>query len=87
MVCFIFTVLFGRSLHHIETAVFVVYILGFFVVMIPILHLAPQHASAEIVFATFVNGGAWPTSGLSFFVGLSGWAFATLGELSAVLVL
>ena len=48
--------------------------------MVPMLYLG-SHASAEVVFATFLNGGGWSSQSLSFFVGLSGFAFALLGEL------
>lgn len=45
---------------------------------VPLVYLAP-HGNAHDVFATFLNLGGWDTQALSFFVGLSGNAFAFLG--------
>ena len=42
--------------------------------------LAPAKASTHDVFTDFLNGGAWPTDGLSFFVGLVGSVFAMFGK-------
>ena len=72
------TTVLGPALPKIESAMFVIYIIGFFAVLIPLVWLAP-HGNAKDVFGTFVNGGNWPTQGLSFCVGLSGNAFAFLG--------
>ena len=58
----------GRVLPGIESLTLIVYILGFFAVLIPLVYLAP-HKPAEEVFTTFLNLGEWPTMGLSFFVG------------------
>ena len=76
------TTVLGPALPKIESVLFILYILGFFAVLIPLVWLAP-HGSAKDVFTTFINGGNWPTQGLSFFVGLSGNAFAFLGTFSA----
>jgi len=46
--------------------------------------MAPQKASAQQVFTEFSNGGAWPTQGLSFFIGLIGSVFAMFGCDAAV---
>ena len=46
--------------------------------------LSPNKASAHDVFTQFSNGGAWPTQGVSFFVGLVGNVFAMFGCDSAV---
>lgn len=48
-----------------------------------LLQMAPQKASAHDVFTVFSNGGAWPSQGLSFFVGLIGTVYAMFGELSS----
>lgn len=45
------------------------------------MQLAPAKASAHDVFTVFSNGGAWPTQGLSFFVGLIGNVFAMFGTM------
>ena len=42
--------------------------------------MAPEKASAQQVFTEFSNGGAWPTDGLSFFIGLIGSVFAMFGK-------
>jgi hypothetical protein len=68
----------SKTLPKVEVIVLVLYILGFFGILIPLVYLGP-HGSAKDVFTTFINGGEWPTQGLSFFVGLSGNVFALLG--------
>jgi len=42
--------------------------------------MAPQKASTHDVFTVFQNGGAWPTQGISFFIGLIGNVFAMFGK-------
>lgn len=42
--------------------------------------LAPEKVSAHDVFAVFENGGGWPTTTVSVFVGLLGSVFATYGN-------
>lgn len=41
--------------------------------------MAPTKVSAHDVFTVFNNGGGWPTTGVSVFVGLLGSVFATYG--------
>lgn len=79
LVCIFVNTLAGTKLPRIEIVLLVVYILSFFGIVVPLVYLAP-HGNAHDVFAVFVNGGAWSTQGLSFFVGLSGSAFAFLGK-------
>lgn len=43
--------------------------------------MAPAKASTHEVFTDFLNGGEWPTQGLSFFVGIIGSVFAMFGRL------
>ncbi|KAL8947412.1 MAG: hypothetical protein Q9222_006301 [Ikaeria aurantiellina] len=74
----------SRALPKIEVAILIVHVVGFFAVLIPVVHLAPEKASAHEVFTQFSNGGAWPTQGLSFFVGIIGSVFAMFGCDSAV---
>lgn len=69
----------ARWLPKIEGLVLCVHILGFFAILIPLVYLAP-HGSSKDVFTTFINGGAWDTNGLSFFVGLTTSVFSFLGE-------
>lgn len=64
-----------------EVLVFLIHTLGFFAILIPLVHLAP-HGNTSDVFELFRNGGGWPTMGLSFFIGLIGNVFAFLGSLS-----
>ncbi|KAI4187238.1 MAG: hypothetical protein L6R41_002956, partial [Letrouitia leprolyta] len=45
--------------------------------------MAP-HGTASDVFTVFVNGGGWKTTGLSFFVGITGNVFAFLGADAAI---
>ena len=76
-----FTTILGPALPKIESLLLVFYIVGFFAILVPLVYLGP-HGSPQDVFTTFINGGNWPTQGLSFFVGLSGNAFVFLGILS-----
>lgn len=71
-------------LPKIEAFILVVHVIGFFAVLIPVVYLAPNKASAHDVFTQFSNGGGWPTQGLSFFIGLVGNVFAMFGCDSAV---
>ena len=82
IICGIVTIGFARALPAIETILLTVYALGFFAIIVPMVYLAPQKASAQTVFLYFINGGGWPVQGLSFLVGLQGWAFSALGRLS-----
>lgn len=66
---FINTVL-ARFLPKIESFILLVHIFGFFAVVILVTYFGP-HAPATDVFASFQNGGQWPTQGLSFFIGLT----------------
>ncbi|KAL9072687.1 MAG: hypothetical protein Q9161_003396 [Pseudevernia consocians] len=78
LVCIVINTLAGTKLPRIEVVLLVVYILSFFGIIVPLVYLAP-HGNAHDVFATFLNLGGWGTQTLSFFVGLSGNAFAFLG--------
>ena len=44
--------------------------------------MAPEKVSARDVFTVFQNGGNWPSTTISVFVGLLGSVFATYGELN-----
>lgn len=41
--------------------------------------MAPEKVSAHDVFTVFENGGGWPTTTVSVFVGLISSVFATYG--------
>ncbi|KAL9023162.1 MAG: hypothetical protein Q9196_007359 [Gyalolechia fulgens] len=58
-------------LPKIESVILILHVLGFFAILIPLVYMAP-HGTASDVFTVFVNGGGWKTTGLSFFVGISG---------------
>ncbi|MCJ1474037.1 hypothetical protein MMC13_002695 [Lambiella insularis] len=58
----------GRILPQIEALMLILFVMGFFGVLIPLAYLAP-HKSAEEVFTVFQNFGGWSSMGLSFFVG------------------
>ena len=73
-----------RILPTIETLILVLHVVGFFAVLIPVVHLAPNKASAHDVFTQFSNDGGWSSQGLSFFVGLIGNVYAMIGCDSAV---
>ena len=76
----IFTTTFaGTVLPKIENMLFVIYVIGFFGALVPLVYLGP-HGSAHDVFTTFLNEGGWSSQTLSFFVGISGNAFAFLGN-------
>ncbi|KAL8792554.1 MAG: hypothetical protein Q9195_004853 [Heterodermia aff. obscurata] len=66
-----------------EAMILILHILGFFGVLFPLVILGP-HAPASEVFQKFINGGDWPTYGLSFFVGLLGNVFAFFGADGAI---
>ena len=58
-----------RFLPKIEGLILILHVMAFFAILIPLLYMAP-HNSAQTVFTTFLNEGAWPTTGTSFMVGL-----------------
>ena len=66
-------------LPKIEIFILVVHIVGFLAIIIPVVQLAPNKASVHDVFTQFSNGGAWPSQGLSFFIGMIGNVFAMFG--------
>ena len=72
------TTVVGTILPKVESILLVVYVLGFFGVLVPLVYLGP-HGNAKDVFSTFLNNGGWSSQGLSVMVGLSGNAFAFLG--------
>ena len=66
-----------------EAMILILHVLGFFGILFPLVILGP-HAPASEVFQKFINGGDWPTYGLSFFVGLLGNVFAFFGADGAI---
>ena len=70
----------SRLLPHIESLMLLFHLLGFFGIMIPLVHLSP-HQPAKEVFTHFLNLGDWNTQGLSFLVGLTTVANSFPGEI------
>ncbi|KAF7853661.1 hypothetical protein EAF04_010652 [Stromatinia cepivora] len=74
----------ASQLPTVESLVLIIHILGFFAIVIPLVHLAP-HGTASDVFNTFLNDGNWSSNGLAFFVGLMTSIFALIGVDSKML--
>jgi choline transport protein len=70
----------GFILPTLEVMIFIVHIIGFFAVLVPMASLSPI-GSVNDIFTTFFNGGGWPSQGLSFCIGIQGLAAAFLGEI------
>lgn len=66
-------------LPKIESTILLLHVYGFFFTLIPLVFFGP-HGNAKSVFFTFINGGNWPTQGLSFFIGLTTSMIAFVGE-------
>ena len=78
-----FNTVISRMLPKVESLIFILHVFGFLGILIPLSIYGPQ-VDADVVFNTWINGGMWPTQGVSFFVGLIGPAFSLLGADSAV---
>ncbi|KAF4509526.1 hypothetical protein G6O67_003695 [Ophiocordyceps sinensis] len=78
VVAVVINTLVNSVLPKIEGMVLVMHIAGFFVIFITLVTLG-AHGDASHVFLEFRNTGAWPTQGLSWFVGLLGCVFAFAG--------
>ncbi len=74
-----FNTFLARRLPIVEGVLLVVHVLGFFAIIIPLWIMAPQKNSAKAAFTQFTNNGGWPTTGLSFMVGLNPLIFSLLG--------
>lgn len=81
--CVVVAVFLNSLLPRIEIAILVLHITTFFGILVT-LAVMGEHGTAESVFATFANGGNWPTQGLSVFIGMIGNAFAFIGKLNPV---
>lgn len=64
---FVCTVL-GRILPNIESLAFVIFVMGFFVLLVVLSYLAPKTDSPQ-VFHNFFNGGEWNNNAEAVFVG------------------
>ena len=74
----IFNTFLAKKLPMVEGMILIIYIIGFFAIIIPLWVLAPL-ANAHDVFTTFTNAGGWSSTGTAFMVGLSGTLTALSG--------
>lgn len=58
-----------RYLPHIETTALVLHVVYFFILLVPLVYLAPQ-SSMSFVFQTFENSGGWSSDGVSWCISL-----------------
>lgn len=72
-----------RILPHLESLILLMHIGLWFLLLIPMVCLAPQH-SAEWVFTDFENLGGWGSNGVSWCVGLLTSAFPFTGKLHSL---
>ena len=71
-----------RLMPYLEGCILFMHILGFFAILIPLVHLAPV-SSAKFVFATFIDESGY-ADGLSWFVGLTASSVLFIGYDGAV---
>ncbi|KAL9122705.1 MAG: hypothetical protein Q9187_000743 [Circinaria calcarea] len=71
-----------RFLPYIETLALILHVLYFFMLLIPLVHLAPQ-SSSIFVFKSFENSGGWSNNGVSWCIGLITSTYALSGIDSA----
>jgi choline transport protein len=81
--CITFNSFLAKKLPFVESIVLIIYVLGFFGVLIPLWTLAPR-SSASSVFTGITNFGGWPTNSLAFMVGLLTPVYTLLDADSAV---
>lgn len=76
----VFNTVISSLLPKAEGLILVIHVLGFFAILVPLVYLGP-HGDAETVFTSFLNGGGWPTQGLSFMLGMIACVFNFLGTI------
>ena len=69
----------GTFLPRFEGLILILHILGYFGILIPLIVLS-NHQPTSAVFHNFVNGGNWPTQGVSFMIGLNSAIFVFSGK-------
>lgn len=69
----------AKLLPKIEGAILIIHVVGFFAILIPLVHLAP-HGSPASVFTEFANIGGYSSNGLAFFIGLISTNLPFIGE-------
>ena len=67
--CIVFNTSLAKKLPLIEGLVLLLHVIGLFAIIIPLWVLAPRN-TARVALLQFNNGGNWPTTGLSFMIGL-----------------
>ena len=67
----IFNTFLAKKLPMVEGVILIVYVVGFFAIIIPLWVLAPR-ADAYTVFTQFTNEGGWSSTGTAVMIGLSG---------------
>jgi amino acid transporter len=55
----------------VEGIILIIYVVGFFAIIIPLWVLAPR-GNAHTVFTQFTNAGGWSSTGTAVMIGLSG---------------
>ncbi|KAK6438287.1 hypothetical protein LTR95_005511 [Oleoguttula sp. CCFEE 5521] len=71
VLCVFFNVFLAKKLPFVEGVLLIVYVVGFFVVIIPLWVLAPRSPASE-VFTTFNNDGGWSSKGVAVMICLGG---------------
>ncbi|KAL8712671.1 MAG: hypothetical protein Q9220_003203 [cf. Caloplaca sp. 1 TL-2023] len=69
----------GTFLPRFEGLLLILHILGYCGIVIPLIVLS-NHQPSSAVFQNFVNGGNWPSTGVSFMLGLNAAIFVFAGE-------
>lgn len=69
--CVFFNIFLAKRLPFVECILLVIYIVGFFIIIIPLWVLAPIE-NAERVFTQFNNAGGWSSTGVAVMVGMGG---------------
>jgi choline transport protein len=69
----------SKLLPAIHGLILFLHVAGFLAILVPVVHLAPEHNSSSEVFALFMNEGGWATQGTSFCLGIISSVFIFLG--------
>lgn len=78
VVCVLVNSIGAKVLPKIEGLIFILHVMGFFAVLIPLTYLAP-HKDASYVFGTFTNDSGWSSAGLTWLIGLMGTNLPFIG--------
>ena len=69
----------GKLLPKLEGLILILHVMGFFAILIPVVHLGP-HMDAKFVFGTFINSSGWSSAGLTWLIGLLGTNLPFIGK-------